>query len=126
MRLSGKILLLMLFCGGCAMQRAHSNGPFQASGIKIGEVTGTEAIIWTRLTGSSQRLGTEAPMPEVSYGGYKRKDKNRPDVAPVVTFPGGSTVETLEGAVPGTTGFVRVSYKAQPANQWKHTYWRPV
>ena len=37
MRLSGKLVLLMLFCGGCAMQTAHSSGPFQASGIKIGE-----------------------------------------------------------------------------------------
>ena len=126
MRLNGKIVLLMLFCGGCAMQPAHSSGPFQASGIKIGEVTDTEAIIWTRLTGSGKRLGTEAPIPQVSYPDRKKKNANRPDAGPVVTFPGGSTVQTLEGAVPGTTGRIRVSYKAQPANQWKHTNWQPV
>ena len=126
MRMSGKIVLLMLFCCGCALQSAHSDGPFQASGIKIGEVTDTEAIIWTRLTGSSKRLGTEAPMPKISYPGRKKKNASRPDAAPVVTFPGGSTVATLEGAVAGTTGRVRVLYKAQTGGQWKHTDWQPV
>ncbi len=126
MRLSGKIVLLMLFCCGCALQPAHSDGPFQASGIKIGEVTDTEAIIWTRLTGSSKRLGTEAPMPKISYPGRKKKNASRPDAGPIVTFPDGSTVETLEGAVPGATGRVRILYKPQTGGNWKQTDWLPV
>ncbi len=126
MRLSGKIVLLMLFCCGCTLQRAQCDGPFQASGIKIGEVTDTEAIVWTRLTASSKRLGAEAPIPQVSFPGRKNKNASRPDAGPVVAFPGGSTVETLEGAVPGTTGRVAVLYKPQTGGSWKQTDWQPV
>ncbi|RKY08550.1 MAG: alkaline phosphatase [Planctomycetota bacterium] len=65
-------------------------------------------------------------MPRVSYDGRKKKGKNRPDAGAVVAFPGGSIAETLEGAVGGTTGRVRVLYKAQTGGSWKQTDWRPV
>jgi len=50
---------------GCG--KALSQGPYQATGIKIGEVTDSSAIVWTRLTQRPERVGSEAPMPKVSY-----------------------------------------------------------
>ena len=29
---------------------AYAEGPYQATGFKVGEVTDTTAIVWTRLT----------------------------------------------------------------------------
>ena len=44
-----------------------ATGPYQSTGMKIGEATETEAIIWSRLTRAPQRIGTEAPWPEFLY-----------------------------------------------------------
>jgi len=125
MILAGGILML------CGCSRSFSGTPHQATGIKIGEVTHNAAIIWARLTRAAQRVGTEAPMPEVRYLDPQTKKlgdrgKGRPDRTPVVTFPEGSTIETIEGAVPGATGQVRVLYKAAEASDWKATSWRAV
>ena len=43
------------------------DGPYMATGIKIGEVTQTKAIVWVCLTKNAERIGNEAPMPEVLY-----------------------------------------------------------
>ena len=40
---------------------------YMATGIKIGEVTSTEAIVWVRLTGNAERVDFGAPMPKVTY-----------------------------------------------------------
>ncbi|HJP36712.1 MAG TPA: hypothetical protein QF901_12060 [Gammaproteobacteria bacterium] len=42
-------------------------GPYQATGIKIGEVSDSEARIWTRLTRLAEPISTDAPMPEILY-----------------------------------------------------------
>ena len=44
---------------------AEAAGPYLATGIKIGEVTQTEAIVWARLTQYPQRIGNDAPLPNV-------------------------------------------------------------
>ena len=42
-----------------------AEGPYQATGIKIGELTDTSAIVWTRLTRNAERNGPDAPMVKI-------------------------------------------------------------
>jgi alkaline phosphatase D len=114
----------------CSGETSH--GPYQTMGIKIGEVTATDAIIWTRLSRTAQRVGPEALLPEVSYlnpetGEYEKRPKGRPNRKPRVTIPEGTTMATIEGAVPGREGEVRVRYRpAETKNAWQDTGWRAV
>lgn len=107
-------------------------GPFQASGIKIGEVTDESAIIWTRLTMNPKRVSSDAPMPEIYYIDPEtdtlvpRPATGRPDWQPVVKYPEGSTIETIEGAVPGAPGEVRVLYRQDKESKWRMTAWKSV
>ena len=86
------------------------NGPFQATGIKIGEVSDSSAIIWTRLTRSAQRVGAGAPVPDTLYihpeSGDLVQDPRWPatpeDWVPVIEYPEGATIDNIEGAVPGS------------------------
>ncbi|MFQ5930113.1 MAG: alkaline phosphatase D family protein [Acidobacteriota bacterium] len=114
-----------------AVLKPAANGPFQATGIKICEVDSNSAIIWTRLTRHAQRVGKDHPMPEYRYrnpgtGQLEKLRSGRPDWEPVVEFPAGSTIDTIEGAVPGAPGEVRLSYKAKNASTWQATGWQPV
>ena len=123
------LISLLLAVYGCG--NSLSDAPYQATGIKIGEVTDNAAIVWTRLTRNLERVASEAPMPEVRYHDFKtgeliKKPKGRPDLAPVVRFPEGSTIDTIEGAVPGAPGEVRVLYKTERASDWKATDWHSV
>ena len=85
-----------------------TDGPYMATGIKIGEVTQSEAIVWARLTENAERIGSEAPIPDVKYiddvSGELIERKGRPDLVPVVTYPQNSSICNIEGAVPGCEG----------------------
>ena len=108
---------------GCSSVTVHpDNAPYQTTGIKIGEVTSNSAIIWTRLSANSQRIGKEGGMPEVLYlntetGKYEEM-RGRPNATPKVIFPEGKTVSTIEGAVPGASGQVRVLFKTAAESKW--------
>ncbi|MHC4207341.1 MAG: fibronectin type III domain-containing protein, partial [Planctomycetota bacterium] len=126
-----KANILILFVTAVTNSGCNSSGPYQATGFKIGEVTHDSAIVWTRLTRNPQRVGSEAPMPEVSYrdletGKIVKKRSGRPDLTPIVNFHEGSTVETIEGAVPGTNGQVRILYKTDSDVDWQTTGWKTV
>ncbi|HUT45843.1 MAG TPA: alkaline phosphatase D family protein [Sedimentisphaerales bacterium] len=119
-------LLAAATCSG-----SLSDGPYQATGIKIGEVTYNTAIVWTRLTRNPERVGSIAPLPEITYRNPKtgkiiKKPGGRPDLTPIVNFPEDSTIETIEGAVPGAPGRVRVLYKIDSASDWRMTGWEAV
>jgi len=110
---------------------AGAQPPFQATGIKICEVDSASAIIWTRLTRHAARMGAERPRPRVRYrdretGELVGRGKRRPNTPPVVTFPDGSTIETIEGAAVGTQGEVRVRWRPIGSAAWTMTDWRPV
>jgi alkaline phosphatase D len=77
---------------------AEPDSPRQASGVKVGEVTDTTAIVWTRLTASAERNSRG-----VAITGRVGKGGPRP-----VTVP----VDELEGACPGAAGRIRVRYAA--------------
>jgi alkaline phosphatase D len=103
-----------------------------ATGIKIGEVTDSEAIVWVRLTKDEQRVDFGAPIPKVSYTlastGEPLIDMEyrQPDAVPAVEFPDGSSIDTIEGAVPGANGIVRVRYKPKDDTEFKVTPWAKV
>lgn len=124
----------LLYCisSGYALLQQNAEGPHQATGIKIGEVSQTEAIIWTRLTLNPKRIGSGAPQPRILYKdavtGKPRsiKGEARPDLEPVVSYPEGFNVSNIDGAVPGTTGKVRILHKTRSSPDWNTTEWRDV
>ena len=44
-----------------------AGSPYMATGMKIGEVTASEAIVWVRLTADEQRVDFGAPMPNSDH-----------------------------------------------------------
>ena len=103
-----------------------------ATGIKIGEVTDSEAIVWVRLTKNEKRVDFGAPIPRISYTLASTgeplaeiSDRQR-DAVPSVEFPEGSSIDTIEGAVPGANGIVRVRYKSEGDTEFKVTRWQEV
>jgi alkaline phosphatase D len=122
------VIILMGIFNACS--HTSTEGPYLATGIKIGEVSQTEAIVWVRLTESPQRVGKDAPMPEVRYKdretGELFERSGRPDATPVVTYPEGFTIATVEGATPGREGKVRLKYRATGNQKWIKTDWQAV
>lgn len=84
---------LVLLAGAAAAQPPSdaANAVFLASGVRVGEVSANSAVVWTRTTAEPQRRAGK----EISG-------------RPVVTLAPGVDVSTLEGAVPGAAGEVRV------------------
>lgn len=111
---------------------AACTSPHMATGIKIGEVTDSEAIVWVRLTKNESRVDFGAPIPRISYtlaGTGEPLAKIRPrqrDAVPTVEFPDGSSIDTIEGAVPGAKGVVRVRYRPEGDTEFKVTPWDKV
>ena len=85
-----------------------ANTPHQANGVKVGEVTQTSAIVWTRLTKVSERR---------NYGYVLNKDDefemhNAPkDTVPPKKYPENVNLEDMHGATPGAPGQVRLTYQ---------------
>ncbi|MDB4438323.1 alkaline phosphatase D family protein [bacterium] len=84
-----------------------------ANGIKIGEVTQTSAIVWTRLTRKAERNVDGKPFPK--NVNRERKSQAVEDLA------------AMEGSVPGAAGEVRVGIR--PSNgdaTLQFTDWKSV
>ncbi|MBM4076578.1 MAG: hypothetical protein FJ267_13185, partial [Planctomycetes bacterium] len=86
--------------GGVLLAAADSDSPltFQATGTRVGDVSDSTAVVWTRLTAKSTR--TNSSIKYVGRVAKESKDKRE------VTEP----VEQLDGACPGASGRVRVRY----------------
>lgn len=121
--------LFMLPFVGIFATASAGEGPYLATGIKIGEVTQSEAIVWARLTSTPQRVGNDAPMPDIRYRDEKTGElienrSGRPNMVPEVIFPDGYTMDNIQGAVPGCDGKVRVKYRQSGASDWVVTDWK--
>ena len=103
-----------------AANASFAAGPYQATGLKVGEVDGTSAIVWTRLTRNAKRNSADGPM--VTFEMSKTKKKQVVDVI----YPAGTDVGSLRDAVPGTAGEVRVLYQRQGVDDWQETDWHDV
>lgn len=124
------VLFLLVFCALNSCEQETINGPYFGTGIKIGEVTQTEAIVWARLTKDSVRVGNDALMPDVRYkdpkSGEMKPRNGRPNITPVVTYPEGYNLNNIQGATPGSKGRVRLKYKTKDQQEWTQLDWQPV
>jgi alkaline phosphatase D len=77
------------------------SGPYQAMGLRIGEVGESTALVWTRLTSSPSRNGHGSVIPKRA-----KDEKKRGKGETKVKEP----VDELDGACPGAPGRVRVRY----------------
>ena len=123
-RFTGAGLLSMLVMTATAA----AAGPYQATGMRIGEATDTTAVVWTRLTLRAERNPMDAPMVQLKYSGGTTGDKKADKRKRVlqVTYPEGATVADIREAVPGSPGEVRVAYKAAAEKAWQTTPWAAV
>jgi alkaline phosphatase D len=96
-----RFFVALVLLGGAAAAQPAGDAPdavFLASGVRVGEVAATSAVVWTRTTAEPRRRAGR----EVSG-------------RPVVTLAAGVNVSSLEGAVPGADGEVRVTLRdAEP------------
>ena len=84
-----------------------------ANGIKIGEVSSTSAIIWTRLTRHPERNVEGTPFPK--NVNRARKSANFDDLS------------EMKGSVPGAAGEMRITYwPVKRESQRKSTKWLAV
>jgi len=101
-------------------QSTFAAGPYQATGLKVGEVDTTSAIVWTRLTRNARRNPADGPMVTIDMSTTKKNQ------VVGVKYPAGTDVSDLRDAVPGTAGDVRVLYQRRGADDWQATDWRAV
>ncbi|MEQ9289192.1 MAG: alkaline phosphatase D family protein [Cyclobacteriaceae bacterium] len=107
-----------------------TSGPYFATGVKIGEVDQQNALVWLRLTKSANRVGSEAPVPKALYqnpetGEWGPENNKRMDMPTKVEFPEGYDINTIEGAVPGASGEVKVRYR-KAGGEWQETPWHKI
>ena len=66
LNLNSFLYLLIMIPIELISQTTEQGGPYLATGIRIGDVSQTEAIIWTRLTLNKKRVDN-APQPIALY-----------------------------------------------------------
>ena len=60
------LFLFIILPAELTSQSTNQKGPYLATGIRIGDVSQTEAVIWTRLTLNKNRV-SDAPQPVALY-----------------------------------------------------------
>ena len=125
MKTCSALLLTFLLSLPC-----FADAPYLGTGIKIGEVSDHDARVWVRLTKTEKRVGFEVPMPSVKYFDLKTGalfTERRPRFGrPELTYPDGLNIDTIQGAVPGSLGVVRVQYGLTESDATKKTPWHKV
>lgn len=121
--------LIVIACN--AADRPSGTGvPHQATGFKVGEVTDTSAIVWTRLTLHPDRNPADGPMVMFKYKGKDEWSTYRHTQAHSAVvdleYPEGVTVAEIADAVPGIDGEVRVRFRNQDSTDWQETAWQPA
>ena len=123
------IILIALFSSGC---KRKTDGPYFATGIKIGEVTAHSSILWVRLTSDSLPASTENPFPLIRYIDPETNEyveefrKSRDAYTPEIAYPDGFDLYSIEGATRGIPGDVMAYYKPVNTQHWESTVWMPV
>ncbi|MEY2647667.1 MAG: hypothetical protein RL282_380 [Bacteroidota bacterium] len=114
-------------------QLAALDLPYFTTGIKIGEVGSTSAVVWARLTKEPIRVPDRGKLPKFLYLDeannewhdipyFKSKYKeDRPDRKVKIIMPEGSMVDNLDGAVPGKRGSIHIQYRIKDSSTWQKT-----
>src|SRR4051794_723264 len=92
---------------GGTMHAGDPAGGRQATGVKVGEITPTSAVIWTRRTRSATRLDS-GPR-------YRATGRDASHLAH------GADVDAIEGACPGEAGYIQVHVEAQSGPHRRHS-----
>ncbi|MHB8899091.1 MAG: alkaline phosphatase D family protein [Thermoguttaceae bacterium] len=100
--------------------------PCQATGFKVGEVTETTAIVWTRLTRNGERNPADAPMVELQYAQKEGGRGAAKKTIVGVQYPSGMTVDDIRNAAPGAAGETRVLVRRGEQEDWIATEWQAV
>jgi alkaline phosphatase D len=115
---------------GCSQQADEE--VFQANGIKIGEVSQTTAIIWTRITEIEKPLSDGLEFTSLDRKiipkiiGYEDHELGL-EKGYGYQLPEGASLDDTPHAVPGTRGEVRLSYwEAQNDSSKQVLDWLPV
>ena len=103
--LIGIIIVLSL-----AVQGFLSAKVYQANGMKIGEVTSSTAIIWTRLTKFPERNTGGITFPEVPWQKVVTDDGKETYLYQKPQNPQGYTFDQMQDVVLGTVGEIRIAY----------------
>ncbi len=107
------LLLALLLCASACVPAQNAEPVHEANAIKIGEVSSTSAIIWTRLTKHPERNVNGTPFPK----NVNDEEKSLPV----------EDLSKMEGSVPGAAGDVRVGYApARGADKKRWTTWVSV
>ena len=100
--------------------------PHMANGVKIGEVTSTSAIIWCRLTDVPERNLGGVPFQRGEVDS-RRQRPGEPGEDPYWgQVPVGTALSGMLNAVPGSPGFVRLTYWPQGEAERALTPWVAV
>ena len=112
---------------GCS--KVEEEPVFMGNGIKIGEVSQTTAIIWTRITKSAEAAIDGVPFlakdrnDRQKFAGYTNEELS-PENGYGYQLSPGVQLEEAQYALAGTSGEVRLSY--QEGESKETTDWQPV
>lgn len=125
--IAAMVVLAVLSTGA---ESARSAPPYQANGVKVGEVTQDSAIVWTRLTQNPTRVDDGPEWVQGKRAQVPGKSKDSKKKGPIIhgsQLPEGATIDQVEGAVPGASGEVRLVYCAKaPSRIPTETVWAAV
>ena len=92
-----------------ATSAGAADGPHLGMGFRVGEVTSTSAIVWTRLTATAER----------NHEGYREPKKRTPRVNAYV--PSTVPVSSRQGEISGAAGQVRVHWEEHGKKNSRHS-----
>lgn len=121
----GPLVAGVLFLGTATLAwSGEPQPPYQATGFKVGEVSDSGAIVWTRLTSRPHRNPPDGPQTELVVAGDEvpKKAGRKGEVR----LPPSLAVGDLRDATPGTKGEVRAAYRTDTSAGWQFTAWEAV
>lgn len=100
--------------------------PYMANGIKIGEITSTSAVIWSRLTANPQRNLNGVPFQMGDVVTRAEMPDNTSSDPYWGQVPEGKTLADMVNAVPGAPGRVQLTYWKEGTTEEKILGWMAV
>jgi len=116
----------LLGVGILASEMAMAAGPYQATGIKVGEMTDSSALVWTRLTLRPERNPSDGPTVTIQYAQRGDGSGRRTQAVEAIVYENNVSIGDVRESVPGTDGDVRVLHRKRGSTEWTESEWKPV